>query len=675
MSWMQRLYETYEHAELLKLPEDQRIMPICHIMQNAHINIIIDGNGNFKKAKVLPKKTQVILPATEDSAGRSSGVAPHPLADKIQYVAKDYVQYGGEKQYFVSYESQLKQWAESQFSHLHVKAVLAYISRGQVIQDLVKHGILYADENKRLLTTRPDNNKIIIAEKGSITEEHNVDIFTILTKEKGETKQESAMVCWSVEVVNAPLSDTWKNEDILCLWTRFYKDSLKSTPDICYITGSQQIIASKHTAKIRHTGDKAKLISSNDSSGYTFRGRFIASEQATVIGFDVTQKAHNTLSWLVSRQGIRNGDQVIVVWAISGKPIPNPLLDPYEFSLDNDIIWTGDTLPLDDLANPMVGLDLGTDLGERIAGKFKLKLKGYKQNLDKFEQLSILALDSATSGRMSVTYYQEQMPGDYFCHLDNWYQNFEWYQRCTYKIQTGSKKAKSETIWSSLAPSPFAITQATYGKDVTDVLKRQLYMRILPCITEGRPFPEDILNQCVMRACNPNSVEHWEWDRNIGVACALYRGFYSRHPDNNKRRNYTMGLDINNASRDYLYGRLLAVAERLEEVALRIGGEKRRTTAERYMQQFAEKPFNTWRNIELALDSTKARLRASRVGFLNNREKEITEITNMFQGDDYCNPSKLTGEFLLGYHCQKMTYLKNEKDELPESGASQVFEQ
>lgn len=131
-----------------------------------------------------------------------------------------------------------------------------------------------------------------------------------------------------------------------------------------------------------------------------------------------------------------------------------------------------------------------------------------------------------------------------------------------------------------------------------------------------------------------------------------------------------MALDSTITSRDYLYGRLLAVAEQLEQLALFMSKENRRTTAERYMQQFADRPFSTWRNIELALDPYKARLNNARAAFLSLREQEITDIQNLFQRDDYCNDSKLTGEFLLGYHCQKMTYRKDASVKPPPSDAA-----
>ena len=96
MSWMEKLYQTYEAGVLLDLPLEKCLMPISHTMQNAHINIVIDGNGHFKRASVLEKK-QIILPATEKSAGRTGKKPPpHPLADKLQYVAKDYPEFGGQ---------------------------------------------------------------------------------------------------------------------------------------------------------------------------------------------------------------------------------------------------------------------------------------------------------------------------------------------------------------------------------------------------------------------------------------------------------------------------------------------------------------------------------------------------------------------------------------------------
>jgi CRISPR-associated protein Csd1 len=74
------------------------LLPICHTTQKAHIEIVIDGKGTFKRARVVPRElARTIIPSTEDSAGRTSGKRAHPLCDKLQYVAKNYEEYGGAK--------------------------------------------------------------------------------------------------------------------------------------------------------------------------------------------------------------------------------------------------------------------------------------------------------------------------------------------------------------------------------------------------------------------------------------------------------------------------------------------------------------------------------------------------------------------------------------------------
>lgn len=119
-----------------------------------------------------------------------------------------------------------------------------------------------------------------------------------------------------------------------------------------------------------------------------------------------------------------------------------------------------------------------------------------------------------------------------------------------------------------------------------------------------------------------------------------------------------MTLENERTTRDYLYGRLLAIAEKIEETALHVAGEERSTTAARLMQRFADRPFSTWRNIELALQPYIQRLQANRTGFLVNRKKELDTVHAAFEPDEFASEKPLSGEFLLGYHCQKQAWLK-----------------
>jgi CRISPR-associated protein Csd1 len=115
-----------------------------------------------------------------------------------------------------------------------------------------------------------------------------------------------------------------------------------------------------------------------------------------------------------------------------------------------------------------------------------------------------------------------------------------------------------------------------------------------------------------------------------------------------------MALEEGNRSRDYLYGRLLAVAENIESYALYKAGEKRTTTAERMMQRFADRPCSTWRNLELSLQPYMHRLKNSSGGFIKIRKDLLDEILSLFHDEDFTSEKKLSGEFLLGFHCQRL---------------------
>lgn len=658
MSWMARLYDTYEQAMEREDMAGDYPMPISHTVQNAHINIVLDGEGNFKRARIL-EKTQIVLPATEKSAGRSSGEAAHALADKIQYVAGDYAQFGGVKSaYFDSYQTQLRHWVESELTHPSLIAIYTYISKKSVVADLVQEKILWAKDNV-LLTSWED------------PEQEQPLLFKVLPKEKGQLDQGNALICWTVESANIAYTKTWEDPELQESWIAFDAQQ-GGNQSLCYISGKEEVIASNHPAKLRHSGDKAKLISANDLSGYTFKGRFTDNDktikssglQAASIGLLTTQKAHNALRWLINRQGKRNGDQVIVAWATSGKDIPS-LIDEEipEFDwdiLEDEVVDGTETQQQKSKPSP----DLTIDLGKQYAEKVKRHMQGYRQELAPNDTVSIMAIDSTNGdkGRMGVTYYRESMPEDYLDDITAWHTDFAWPQRIVKEQVSAKGKATTYATWIIQTPSPYSIMNAVYGDIIksNESLKKQLYQRLLPCLVEKANIPKDILQLAFHQACKSTNKDYWEWERNLGVACALYKGFYARHPELSKQREIAMSLDTTITSRDYLYGRLLALAEKLESTALSISGAKRPTTANRLMQRFADRPYSTWLTIYKQLDPYIRQLSASRGGFLHNIQKEIDEIMGAFSPDDFKEDKALAGEFLLGFHCQRLA-LRNNK--------------
>jgi CRISPR-associated protein Csd1 len=120
-----------------------------------------------------------------------------------------------------------------------------------------------------------------------------------------------------------------------------------------------------------------------------------------------------------------------------------------------------------------------------------------------------------------------------------------------------------------------------------------------------------------------------------------------------------MALERDRKTRDYLYGRLLAIADRLESSAM-TASEKRDSNAARFMQRFADHPFSTWRTIELSLAPYEQRLRANAPGLLAFFDKERKEVMDLFTADQFERDGKLSGEFLLAYHSQSAALWKKQ---------------
>jgi len=618
MSWIQKLYETYDNCQSLigKVASEKEVplLPICHTTNKAQIEIVIDHQGNYKRARVVPKDdARTIIPCTESSGGRTSGEAPHPLCDKLQYVAKDYKDYGGDKKpYFESYISNLEAWCESTFSHQKAKAVLAYINKGTVVRDLIDKKILIASDDGKLLKKWEGDRKA------------KPDIFALF---QSAGWQADAFIRWEVEIPNDPCSKTWEDKSLWNRWIGYYSNTKKEKA-LCYVTGKKLFLADLHPAKLRNDGDKAKLISSNDASGFTFRGRFTDAQQACGVGFEVTQKAHSALRWLISRQGYRSGDQAIVAWATSGVEIPDLLADPLA-------ILGEENLKSDEAGN--------ISTAQNLAIKLRHKIAGYKADLGDTSDVVVMGLDSATPGRMAITFYRELTGSDFLKRVEQWHETCAWIHDYRSIEDKDNKKAKRKYLRFVGAPAPRDIAEAAYGSKVDDKLKKATVERLLPCIVDGQQIPRDIVDSAVRRACNRAGMGGREWNKSLSIACALYRKF-------NEKEEYGMALDESRTTRDYLYGRLLAAADCLEGHALFTAREKRETNASRLMQRFADHPCSTWRTIELSLAPYKARLG----GRARKYQDVIDKVHGLFDlPEDYTGDKTLSGEFLLGYHCQR----------------------
>jgi len=621
LSWIQKLYDTYENcrSEVGVMGTDGRtpLLPIAHSTQNAQLEIVLNGDGEFLRARALDKDEAVtIIPVTEDSATRSSGISPHPLCDKLQYVAGDYTNYVTKKkgeEFYNKYIGQLENWCNSPYRNRKVNAVFRYLIKKVLISDLIEHKLIVCDADGTLA--------------------QGVKL--------GVSGQSEAFVRFKVEIPGEEESAVWLDKQVYESYIDYYLSTQKDI-DLCYVKGQEISCSEKHPAKVRNTADKAKLISANDADGFTYRGRFADKNQVVSVGYETTQKAHNALRWLIDKQGYKNGNQVVIAWGTKNQNIPEPLNDT------KDAIFGKEETP-------------AVSTEKEYANKLSHAIAGYGCDLDTKAEIVIMALDAATTGRLSITYYRELDGSDFLNRIENWHRTCIW-QHTYKKVSDGfdeKGKQKFKYITFIGAPSPKDITIAVYGDKVNDKLKKSTVEKLLPCIIDGAKVPYDLVNSAVNRASNPVSMENWEWEKALTITCALVRKYrYDKF-----KEEWSMALDENQRDRSYIFGRLLAITQQIEEYALNVAGEKRDTNAERLMHQFKLHPYKTW-----GIITDKLRPYMARLGSKGTSLTELmTKVNSMLPYEEFTSPKKLDDSYILGYYCQRQVFVDEKNQRIEES--------
>ncbi len=633
MSWMEQLKQVYDNnnSQIGKFEErrNQRItlLPVSHVMQSAQIEILITNDGEFKSAKVIDKENaRTIIPATTASANRANSSAPHYLHDKLEYVAGDYIKFGGtekRKEHFNDYIKQMKRWAESNHSLKKVQSIYSYISKKQVIEDLVNAKILHVNLD----------NKVI--EKWPSTEDRP-DIYKVVSN--GAL---SALIRFDIYDDNPNEPVVWEDTNLFKSYIEFLDSIQEENQGYCYVTGKKTSLTTQHGSRVRNAGDMAKLISANDSSGYTYRGRFSKSTHAVQIGYEVSQKAHHALRWLIQRQGTYVDSRYFVSFGIEQNEVPQPFDGTLEIFQNPELDFL--------LKEQEVIRQQQVITEDIIAEELNKALQGLKHNLkkDNLKNIIVMALDAATRGRLAIVYYQNLNTDTFFEAIQYWHNTCNWLQ--AYKDQ------KTNNYVSYIGtPSTYRIAEAVYGSRADSRVKKELYTRLLPCIVEKKKLPKDIVHTIFNRVKNPFSFEGSKesWNATLNIACALIT---KQH----ESEGYKMALQEDNNSRDYLFGRLLGIAEVMERRLLKERGENRATNATRYFNAITQRPARTWMIIRKQLTPY-----FERSGYSTGYYAMLLQ-----QIEDKLTIKQMTNEplkpiFLLGYSSQiQELYTKKEDNE------------
>jgi CRISPR-associated protein Csd1 len=638
------LASTYDACTTSPVAGALPLLPIAHTTQKAHVEIRLTATGVFRGAGILEGAEQTtVIPCTENSSGRS-GKKPtsHPLCDKLQYVAADFGTVGGEvtvgfkmhpTEPHQEYLRALREWRDSEHSHKKLEAILAYVERGTVMRDLIRESVLPVDQTGML-----------VKQWGGA----KTDAPSIFKSLSAAESPDDAFVRWRVEDSRSPVSGVWEDQQLVDAWIARYR-SMQASEGLCTASGEPTKLAIQHPKKLRHPGDSAKLISANDKAGFTFLGRFLDDKQAACVGYEMTQKAHLALRWLVERQGARRkqssaalgiAGQVLVAWCVAGKAVPDPCAGGLE------------EFDLESLADdPAASV---SDFGQAYALRLKNAMRGYREDLTDSDDIVVMGLDSATPGRLAITLYRELTGSEFLDRIETWH------TRCAWPQDYGPAPKTKRRVTFLGAPSPIDIARAALGRTASTEsgkkLAKSMVERLAPCIIDGlesHSIPVDVVNSVVRQTCNrlgyerePQRKREDPWQKNLGIACAVFRGLHYQ-------RDYQMALEEDRSTRDYLYGRLLAIAEHIEDSALRTANEKRDTNVAKLMQRFSERPSETWLTIWRSLPPYEGRLKAKYPGSLAYLKDLMDEVTSKFDPNEFTADRPLTGEFLLGYHCQR----------------------
>lgn len=605
MSWMTDLAELYD-----KQFGQEGVLPLYHSTAMAHVEVVIDEDGGFVSANRISEKSlsETMIPVTEESESRTSGITPHPIVDGAKYLVKglsDHIKPGGKKKeksteaYYDAYVDQLQRWIESGYGCPDVLSIYQYVSKGCMFEDLVQSGVYTLDDD------------------GYFTDEKVLG-----------SDQDKVVIRFLIQRGGKDPEKIWLNKSLQEANIAFNRNCFKKTEQMCYATGQTERISYTHPKKVRNAADSAKLISSTDTN-FSYTGdRFVSKEEATSVGYEFSRKFHNMLKWLNQKQGIRIGDTVVTVWS-PDMDLPNILKNPMGDDADEGV--SERIIPFREAVS------------SALFGKRTGRLDG--------SRTKILIQSAATPGRLACQCIE--LPGSEFeKNLEDWHMKVAWNR------YNGKKKVSEPSTFSL-----YEIVRSAYGVEkkgsltITDqAFEENLILRLIPCVTEGRQIPRNFVNQLVRRASSPNSYKY-KYRTVLETACGVIRGYSL---DKNLRTGGVeeMALDTQYNSRSYLYGRLLAIADVAEASTYTEEDKYRVTNAKRYMESFSNKPYRTWQIIHNRLLPYLGKMGKPKRIFYT---RLLDDVMALFSTEEFKDNAKLEPEYLLGYHCQeKELYTKKE---------------
>lgn len=616
MGLFQKAVETYDNMKSLAGVESEErkaaLAPIGFITTGVQIEITVTEDGEFRgaeqifdisedsKGKSQKSEKKIIIPATQKSAGRSSTSAktsPHPLCDKLMFMCPE------NKKSYEAYLEQLQDWCDSEFACPKIKAILKYVKKGTILTDIASVGNTKADD----------------------------------------------FVCWRVLSANCEEpEEVWKSPSVIDSYINYYQSKTDTSPEkaLCYVSGEITTPAQLHLKGVVSFAGNAKLISSNDATNFTYKGRFSDDSEALTVGFISSQKAHNALKWVISNDGFRCGDRMFVCWNPKGKKTKNPFASLFpEFSEAEE--------------NPTP-----TNYREILAKT----VLGYKNNFKPEDETVTAVFEAASKGRLSVCYYSEMKAEDFLERLRFWDETTAWLYR---KHGVTTVLVKSPDL-KSIIDAAYGVPRTIGENQTVETDEKVLAIamqRLLLCRLERAPFPADIMRSAVQKCSSLQLYEKLNREKQLFTTCAIIKKYiYDRF-----KEEWNMALEPEKKNRSYQFGRLLAVLEKAERGAFD-NSEKREPNAIRMWSLFVKRPmYATTVIIEQLKNAYYPRLEPGERSHYDKLIEGIMRVISEFPENEIGKP--LGEEYLMGYYLQKDALYQKKNNDNDDNNESEDEEQ
>lgn len=577
------------------------------------INLVITREGKLVEHNWVPKGEVILFPVTEDSSARSSGVAPHPLVDNASYLLRD----GSARS--EAYLEQLEAWLAYEDNDF-VRIIRDFIKDGKALQNVFE-GLKPEPIDEKIKKEDPEKAKRLEDDREKKINALRKIYFTF-------------SIAGYKDLKNVGVSE---NIDLQKQFRAYVNHLNEDDPDrkkiTCNLSGKSDYLCVKHQPLM----GTARLVSQITANGENYLGRFSEADQNIKIGMETSQKVHLMAKYLLSGENTRRwlGEQVNMVSWFS-----DDICNESGIDVTKTIETSNKGLGI--LPKKRKESNVAPFIADEVTKNIVQSFTAGRSKFSDDANYYIAIFDKVSNGRVAAKYFKTLSVSRLKENLVNWQKKYHW---------RGYGKESKDT---DFTPSPRRIVLAAYGTEREgglEISKKTFltnqYQSILAALVEGRDIPSNFERALAMNVRNRNRYDKtWMEVKFCALAILKHKGGFGEAM-----------LNRENTDRSYLFGRLLAIFERIE--ASTFDRESDRTTnAEKMWTSYTNHPATVMMRLRDLLKPYERKLQSdeSKRGIYLKLKKDMTEVTNLLDDHyDFTNREvnrPLDYGFIFGYEGQ-----------------------